>query len=243
MDQLRNFADDRLVDGCIYCGGKEETRDHVPSRVFLDAPLPENLPVVLACASCNNGFSKDEQYLACLIESVIAGSTDPGHIRRPSVAAILRETPALRALIDQARILKDGHVHFNVELERVKNVLLKLARGHAAFELSQICREEPDSFWWCPLVAMTEDQKEAFDACHVTQLMGEIGSRSSQRALVTQVLLQSISAEQRSLGLLVNDWLDVQDGRYRYLAIGDLGKITIRIVIAEYLACEVTWAA
>jgi hypothetical protein len=35
--------------------------------------------------------------------------------------------------------------------------------------------------------------------------------------------------------------LDVQKDCYRYLAIDDGGEIKIKIVIAEYLACEVTW--
>ena len=137
MDQLRNYADDRLIRGCIYCDGSEETRDHVPSRVFLDSPLPENLPVVAACWSCNNGFSRDEEYVACLIESAIAGSTNPDHIGRPEIANILRRSPALRARIEGAKSCEDGQILFGFEPERVKNVLLKLARGHAAFELSQ----------------------------------------------------------------------------------------------------------
>ena len=53
VDQLRNFADSRLIAGCVYCAGVNDTRDHVPSRVFLDSPLPENLPVVPACRACN----------------------------------------------------------------------------------------------------------------------------------------------------------------------------------------------
>jgi len=44
-----------------------------------------------------------------------------------------------------------------------------------------------------------------------------------------------------TLNLLINDWVDVQEGRYRYLAIDDRGEVKIKIVIAEYLACEVTW--
>src|SRR5689334_904074 len=107
MEQLKNYADDRLINGCIYCGDREETRDHVPSRVFLDAPLPENLPVVGACLACNNGFSRDEEYLACLIESAIVGSTDPDHMRRPGVASILRRAPALRARIEAAKSIKE----------------------------------------------------------------------------------------------------------------------------------------
>jgi len=241
MDQYRDHADNRLINGCIYCGGPEETRDHVPSRVLLDSPPPENLPVVWACASCNQGFSLDEAYLACLIESVIAGSTDPDRISRKGVANILRRTPALRARIEAAKTVIDGRIQFNVEADRIRNVILKLARGHAAFELSQVVREEPASLWWRPLPVMTAAERDSFDASHVVELFGEIGSRGLQRVLVTQVSLASENGDEQTLNLVINDWVDVQDGCYRYLAIDDAGEVKIKIVIAEYLACEVTW--
>jgi hypothetical protein len=190
---------------------------------------------------CNNGFSKDEAYVACLIESVIAGSTDPEHIRRKGVASILRRTPALRARIEAAKTVTDDRIEFNVEADRIRNVILKLARGHAAFELSQVLREEPAAVWWRPLPVMTETERGSFDASHVVQLFGEIGSRGLQRVLVTQVSLASEDGDEQMLNLLINDWLDVQDECYRYLAIDDAGEIKIKIVIAEYLACEVTW--
>lgn len=242
MDQLRNYADDRLVNGCVYCGGPEETRDHVPSRVFLDKPLPENLPVVWACWSCNNGFSKDEEYVACLIESVIAGTTEPDRIRRSAVANILRRTPALRARIEAAKYTQDGQTQFEVEPDRVGNIVLKLAKGHAAFELSQPLHQEPSSLWWRPLGLMTEVERDSFDAIHIVQMFGEVGSRASQRLLVTQLTLQAADGQTSTLDLLINDWIDVQDGCYRYLAIDDGGTIKVKIIIAEYLACEVTWS-
>jgi hypothetical protein len=242
MDQLNNLADNRLINGCIYCGGSDETRDHVPSRVLLDTPFPENLPVVGACSSCNGGFSQDEEYFACFIESVIAGSTEPAHIGRPSVANILRRAPALRARIEAAKKLVDGQISFTVEQDRVNNVLLKLARGHAAFELSQPCREAPSTIWSRPLHLMTEEEIDSFDACHIVEMLGEIGSRGSQRAMVTMINLESLNGEQKALGLIINDWIDVQEDRYRYLAIDDENEITIKIIVREYLACEVTWA-
>lgn len=242
MEQYRHLADGRLVVGCTYCGAPENTRDHVPSRVLLDSPFPENLPVVGACLDCNNGFSQDEQYLACLIESVIAGSTDPSQFRRPSVAEAMRRIPALRARIENARHSDGDTTRFDVEWGRVENVLLKLARGHAAFELSQVCRQKPDSIWYRPLVTLTEQEREEFDACHVAELFGEVGSRGMQRLLVTQVQFQSASGETRTRYLLVNDWVVVQEDRYRYLAVDDGGEVSVRIVISEYLACEVAWA-
>lgn len=66
MDPRHLFVDKRLTGICVYCGGEPSTRDHVPSKVFLDEPYPENnLPVVPACETCNNSFSLDEE-VCCL---------------------------------------------------------------------------------------------------------------------------------------------------------------------------------
>lgn len=243
MDQLRDYADNRLLQGCIYCdAGVEETRDHVPSRVFLDPPFPTNLPVVPACYACNNGFAQDEEYLACLIECVLAGSTDPDRIQRPRVADILRRTPALRSRIDAAKSVVDGRVFFTAEQTRVENVVRKLARGHAAFELSLPRRREPTSLMWSPLSVMTDEEKNGFEAASVTPLFGEVGSRGMQRLLVTQLKLESTTGQASTMNLVINDWVDVQGGRYRYHASDDTGGVKIKIVIAEFLACEVSWA-
>src|SRR3972149_4322214 len=97
MEQLTNFGDKRTLAFCAFCGGKTGTRDHCPSRVFLDEPYPENLPIVPACSSCNAGFSADEEYLACFVSCVIAGSTDPEAMAREKTKRILKEKPLLRA--------------------------------------------------------------------------------------------------------------------------------------------------
>jgi hypothetical protein len=241
LDQLKNFADERLLVGCIYCGGLEETREHVPSRIFLDAPLPENLPVVAACRSCNNGFSLDEEYVACLVEAVIAGSADPERIRRAGVARILQRNLALRARIEAAKTVNNGQTTFSIEPERVKNVVVKLARGHAAFELSQPCKDEPGSVWWRPLELMDDGQRDEFEASHVSDLFGEIGSRGMQRLIVAQFTLQAEGGETKAQNLLINDWVEVQEGQYRYHAIDHGDQVRIKLVIGEYLACEVVW--
>jgi hypothetical protein len=243
VDQLKDFADSRLINGCVYCGGLDETRDHVPSRVFLDPPFPDNLPVVPACWACNNSFSRDEEYVACLIESAVAGSTDPSRIRRPRVADMLRRSPALGARIEAGKYRDNGQLAFGVDTARVLSVVLKLARGHAAYELSSPCRKEPTWVRCWPMCVMTDEQRDSFDASHVTHLLGEIGSRGIQRMLLTQLTLMSATGELSSVGVLINDWIEVQDGRYRYLAIDEGAEIRIKIVIGDYLACEVSWAA
>lgn len=241
MDQLQNLADNRLFDGCIYCGGVAESRDHVPSRILLNAPYPENLPVVGACESCNQGFSKDEQYFVCFLESVFAGSTDPEKIRRSSVARTMSRAPALRARIESGKSCNGDQIVFYPEEERIKNVMLKLARGHAAFELSQSCREEPEHYWCKPLESLTEECREEFGAAHIQGLLGEVGSRYTQRMFVVEVVFESELGKQEKKQVVVNDWVEVQEGLYRYLAVDDNGEIVIRIVVSDYLACESRW--
>lgn len=207
----------------------------------MDAPLPENLPVVGACWPCNNGFSSDEEYVACLLESVITGTTNPEDMRRPSIANILKRSPSLRGRLEAANRSVEGRTEFAVEDGRIQNVVVKLARGHAAYELSQPCRDAPASCWWQPLELMEEAQRGEFESDHVIGILGEAGSRGVQRALVVQVTLRSENGDLCSLSLLVNGWVDVQEGRYRYHAIHDENGIKIKLVIGEYLACEVVW--
>jgi hypothetical protein len=62
-----------------------------------------------------------------------------------------------------------------------------------------------------------------------------------QRLFVMQVTRKSENGEDINDGMVVNDWVDVQNDQYRYIAIDDMGTVIIRIVISEYYACEVGW--
>ncbi|WP_194864409.1 hypothetical protein [Alloalcanivorax profundimaris] len=224
MDQKQNFADDRLIIGCIYCGGPPETRDHVPSRILLEPPYPDNLPVVDACLACNHGFSKDEQYFVCLLESVLTGSTDPEKIKRPSVAKAMQRSPALRSRIEAAKTMINNRSAFIPEGDRIKNIALKLARGHAAFELSQPCTQAPDHYWCGALDSLTDEQTNEFGAAHIQQLVGEMGSRNMQRMFAAEATLQSQSSGRKRIHVLINDWVEVQESTTAILQLTTLGE-------------------
>ena len=227
MKQIRNFADDRLKHFCAFCGQAPATRDHVPSRVLLDEPYPEELPVIQSCLACNRSFSMDEEYLACLIESVLAGSCEDDALERPKVRRILRERPLLAERLRKARYIEAGITHFAVEHERVQKIILKLARGHAAFENAEPCLEEPDTIWSAPLQTLSTRVREQFEALPSTglSLWPEVGSRAMVRLL---------NGEAR------HGWIMVQPGRYRY-AVTVTGGVLVRIVLSEYLAAVVNW--
>ncbi len=233
MKQLSSYGDERTLAFCAFCGCETGTRDHCPSRVFLDEPYPKNLPVVPACSTCNAGFSKDEEYLACLVSCVIAGSTDPDAMPREKIKRTLQHTPDLRARIEQSRSVSDGATVFAPEHERVSAVITKLAQGHALFEIHESCACKPDNIRCLPLSLMTNEQREAFENSFenpeepTVGIWPEVGSRAMQR------LAEGTDDAQ-------GGWLEVQPGRYRFRVSYGNG-VDVRIVIHEYLACQVYW--
>ena len=228
MRQIPNFGDQRQLAWCAYCGGgSTRTRDHVPSKILLDKPFPDNLPVVAACQPCNLSFARDEEYLACLIDCVLAASADPGRPQREAVRNILHKRAPLRARLAAAKVESSNQPLFRPEMERVHNVILKLARGHALFELNEPQFNAPASITAVPLISLSPDHREAFETPPGSMLWPEVGSRAMQRL---------IEGHDLDLG----GWITVQNRRYRFHAsTGD--EICIRMVLSEYLACEVVW--
>ena len=227
----RGMWDKRHDDMCAHCGeglDTRHTRDHAPSRVLLDDPFPPDIPNVPSCRPCNESFSRDEEYLACIVECAIVGTTDPDRVSREKVARILRKNVDLATSLSQARTEKDGRVAFAMETHRVRNVVLKLARAHARFELSESQLEDPSGLVVMTLPLLTEGAREAFEAPPPAQIFPEVGSRAMQRLVVS------------STGSSLRDWVVVQPARYRYLVVYDSG-VTVKLVLSEFLGCEVTW--
>jgi hypothetical protein len=155
---------------------------------------------------------------------------DPDKIQRPKIANRLSKSPGLAHSIAQGRRDHNGAITWDVDMNRVKNVLLKLARGHASFELAEPQTGEPDGFLCKPLLALTAEEKLRFENESQVQFSAcpEVGSRAMSRLLVQ-------GADVYDEGFLV-----VQEGRYRFRAMQESG-VTIQMVLREYLACEVVW--
>jgi hypothetical protein len=227
MEQLRPYSDERLLASCVYCGGATESRDHVPSLILLDEPYPENLPVVPSCQSCNGGYSLDEEYFACFVECARVGSVEAA--TRPKIARKLTENPKLAARIASARSINEsGAISFAIERERARNVLLKLARGHLAYEASEILRRAPTHFLIAPFETLDDDARKHFEAVPSSAVWPEVGSRAMQRLIVA-------GNEATDDG-----WIEVQSRQYRYFVIAERAVI-VRMAVSEYLACEVIW--
>jgi hypothetical protein len=125
-----------------------------------------------------------------------------------------------------ARVEDQDGIKFKVEEDRIRKVILKLARGHALFELNEPQFDEPSEMSVRTSPTMADWERSDSERAPVATVWPEVGSRSMQRLVA-------------SFGDGC-EWIDVQPGRYRYLAhVGD--GVLIRIVLSEYLACEVRW--
>ena len=227
MKQIRKFSDERLDNFCAYCGESPDTRDHVPSKILLDKPFPENLPVVPACQSCNQSFSLDEEYLGCVLECIISGTTEPQKLNRSKITKILSRKESLKNRLESAKVIENGNVFFQIEEERFKNVILKLAQGHYRFENSESQIEAPDVLWFQPVETMTEyEEKEFYSLAEQTKLP-EVGSRA------LTVLFSGKTP--------MSKWVEVQPNNYQYSVSYFDNMFIVKIVIWEYLACQIEW--
>ena len=231
MDPKKLFIDDRFKGVCAYCGASASTRDHVPSRVLLDVPYPKNLPIAESCYECNNNFSIDEAYLACLVECVIHGTTMPNNHFRTKVRKILQNNPSISARIEDGKSLnQDNEAIWKPEWNRVKEIVLKLARGHICYELGLQRADEPIIIDILPKPLMTDDELETFNSLYEDSDLAcypEIGSR----AFVNLHTDKPTAYYQ---------WQVIQDGRYRY-AVGQSSGDWVKFVLSEYLTCHVVW--
>lgn len=230
MDPKKLFIDERLKGICAYCGAGADSRDHVPSKTLLDEPYPDNLPVAESCSACNTGFSTDEEYLSCLIECVIHGTTEPDNRFREKVAKTLTARPSIAARIEGGKTLDNNKTPiWQPDWQRVRGVVLKLARGHMSYELGIQHLEEPLIVDIFPAPSLSRDELEKFisldeDTC---LLYPEIGSRA---------YVNLLSGKATAYG----HWQVVQEGRYRY-AIGQSSGDWVKLILREYLACRVVW--
>jgi len=219
---------------CAYCGAEPDTADHVPSKVLLDEPFPPELPVVDSCGKCNLSYSVDEQYLACFLECVLSGTTEPSGVWRSKISRILHETPALRSRISASqRTDEGGGLFWDPEFHRVRRIVTKLARGHVAYELYPKL-EEPVVLSFAPLPVLSESERALFEdePIRTLDLFPEIGTRAFKRTCL-------VASQSQTPMLLNEDWIVVQLGRYRYSVESD-GSM-VRMVLSEYLGCQVAW--
>ena len=205
---------------CCYCGDYADTVDHVPSKVFLDKPYPENLPVVPCCKKCNEQFSLDEEYVAVLFESVRWQTFDSNQFKKEKVRKIVEHNPAILQTVRETVLpLLDGHISIDPENARLNKVLTKLIAGHLCFEgLDQWLLHDGLDISFYQDVHANQGFYNRFRSPIFSGLLPEVGSR----ALIALV-------ENGNAG---SPWFTVQPGKYEYCVAPDNSEV--RIIIQDY---------
>ena len=220
MLKLPEYGEGHPERVCCYCGGYADTVDHVPSKVFLDEPYPDNLPVVPCCRKCNGEFSLDEEYVAVLLECVRLQTFDLDQFEREKVIKIVKHTPAILNTVRESVLqLLDGHYTINPENARLKRVLTKLIAGHLRFEgLDQLFLHSGLKIDFYQDIHTNDEFFRRFYSPINSDLLPEVGSR----ALIALV----------ENGYAGSPWFTVQPGRYEYSVAPDNSEV--RIIIQDF---------
>lgn len=217
-------------NGCIYCGSPATTREHVPSKAFLQEPYPDNLPTVPACFACNNGYSEDENYVSCFLDILKSRI----YSEQEQTNARITNDKKLENILQEQIKTEDEKVFYQLDKQRFDRILLKLARGHAGFEYDYVDFDNTRTkIWYEFLFNINRDTLISFETIPETDIAPEVGSRG----ITTPFIIQNIATGD-AIGF--SAWNEVQENRYRYqVSHNENGNIIVKIVIFEFLYCVV----
>ena len=210
---------------CIYCSNIADSREHLPPRVFIDIHNKNEWNIVPACKICNNGYSEDEQFVACAIEYILAMVYFNGEIQRDKIKRTFEKRPRMLEKIKSLCKIERGNLIIdNIIIESIKNVFLKIGQGHFMYDCNIFLDDGANiSIAFKP--QLTQKELDEFDSPVTSNCFPEIGSRVS-----SQICLNINTNE------MVILWNKVDDKNYRYL-ISPEG--ILRIVIREFLYIEI----
>jgi hypothetical protein len=231
---------------CVYCGETADTREHVPSRVFLEKPFPENLPIVPACYTCNNSFSGDELFLSILLERIKLKYIKDNYSCSDRVRKRIEENKIIVDNIDT--VLNDNKLEqLN---ERICNVLTKLAIGHAVYELSVGYPKDDDlivkyDVFYSFSYLMSSKEIEDFTTPYILNeaLLPEVGSRGYEKILVLDLKYGGVEDTEKwfKSSLILLDWVNVQQDKYEYTCLLSENEVNVKIVIDNIMFAQVTF--
>lgn len=234
------------VHYCVYCGKQSNTREHAPSRVFLRKPYPdEDLPVLPACQTCNNGFSDDELYTEVYIDSIRYLSGYADLLSEENHERMKLNTAFLDAQNDLSKYYSGEKLPAN---ERIIRILTKLSVCHMVYELSEgYCVNDgciqPTSVVYSFAFDMTTEEKNKYDGFIFMsdKQVPEIGSRVFDKIRVLEPVLQAINnEEQLKVPMVIMLWNDIQEHNYRYVAwLENDDTFHVKIVIHDFLYAEI----
>lgn len=141
------------IPDCIYCSQRPGSHpDHVPPKSYFEPPKPSNPITVPCCRPCNQGFTKDDDYLRTALSMRDDIVRDPrrSHLQnwRDRSWARPESVPLGRRLLQQtfrtnmripSGLVIPGQYAFTLEGDRIRRVLTRYTKAffyhHKGFPL------------------------------------------------------------------------------------------------------------
>ena len=228
---------------CIYCGGNAITKEHCPTRGLMLKPRPFDLPTLPACEKCNNSFSSDEMYTVSLVKALntfLNNGEETGLEMNISTRQEVNDAKKEAEFIAKSGYYRDD--------KRLRNTLIKLAVGHAIFELTigyagQLYKEADINVEYYFRHFISPDKWEKFNQLEVieTNNIPEIGSRLFRNIYVVSVKRKKESGRKIKTECIALDWTNVQEGKYKYIALLKGNEIVVKIFIWNTIYAKVTF--
>jgi len=215
---------------CLYCGDNANTRDHAPSKVFIDENFMGFLPTVPSCSKCNNSYSVDEEYVANWIE-ILSRKCISEYKRRTKTDRALARNSKLKEKLSQQIVSDAGGLRFGFDRKSFENIFRKLATAHVGYEIDALKAKSE------PLIAinfaflMSKDGLTNFNSMPKLDYAPEIGSRACSEIVVT------VFEDDLETSLF---WKIVQPEKYRY-SVSIVENIEVKIVVNELIYVSIVW--
>ena len=109
---------------CIYCYKQADSREHIPSKIFLNEPYATNLAILPSCTNCNNSYSENEQYLACLIDYVQYKLSNLETVKRSKIQKTFEARPHIKNEFENStKYTDDGNLEYiEFNHDKIENI-------------------------------------------------------------------------------------------------------------------------
>jgi len=180
---------------------------------------------IIGCIS-EKGFSLDEEYIAYWIEIALFKKRKIETKRYKKILNVLEKRPSLKKRILGSNLFGKNEL-LPIEEDRFKNILFKLASGHVLYKQNNPQYEKPTSIKWNFLDSFSKKERSLFEKTYKIDVFPEVGSR-------TPIMINTS-------GEMHYQWEIVQNDIYRYIVADVDNFIIVKLVLSEFIACEIVW--
>ena len=121
-------------------------------------------------------------------------------------------------------------------------IFIKLAVCHATYEISAGYYSQDHAititriaYGIKPLLEPIEWQELERVEIISDEILPEMGSRAFRNIYVVEMETKSVDGEGRRIPMLLMDWVDVQEGFYKYQVYLKNGQVWVKMIIRDFL--------